>query len=170
MSASFELSDPDKITVGAVGPAGGRTFYLQARQADRLVTLKLEKQQVAALAELLGELLSDLAAPGPVPEGDALDLEEPVLAEWIVGGMQLTFDPGSDRVILLAEEASSDEPDEDEGAIGRLAFTREQATALIRRGSELVSAGRPPCPLCGYPLDPSGHSCPKTNGHRAPTL
>ncbi|HET9692202.1 MAG TPA: DUF3090 family protein [Acidimicrobiales bacterium] len=166
MSASFELTDPDRVTVGAVGVPGARTFYLQARQGDRLVTLKLEKQQVAGICELLGELLADLPTPTTVPS--APDLEEPALAEWVVGGVQLAFDTSLDRVVLLAEEALAAGSD-DEGAIGRLAFTREQAAALVARGEALVEAGRPPCPLCGHPLDPEGHSCPKTNGHRAPT-
>ena len=175
MSASFDLPEPSKVTVGTVGAPGARTFYLQARQDDQLVTLKLEKQQVGALAELLTELLSDLPDPGEGPDAASLDLEEPVLAEWVVGTMQLSFDQSADRIVLLAEEvAAAPAPGEDdpagEGAIGRLAFTRAQAAALVERSAELVSAGRPACPLCGYPMDPAGHSCPKTNGHRAPTL
>jgi uncharacterized repeat protein (TIGR03847 family) len=198
LSSSFDLPEPSKVTIWTVGPAGGRTFYLQARQEDRLVTLKLEKQQVGALAELLTGLLSDLAAPGELPEPDTLELEEPVLPEWVVGSMQLSFDPVSDRIVLLAEELTltpgveelgedtpSDDPPTDgppatddppttedaneDGAIGRLAFTRAQAAALTVRGTSLVTAGRATCPLCGYPMDPAGHSCPKTNGHRAPT-
>ena len=47
-------------------------------------------------------------------------------------------------------------------------MTREQAAALAIRGTELVEAGRPPCPLCGYPLDARGHVCPRTNGNRPP--
>ncbi len=172
MSTSFDLSEPGKVTVGTVGPAGARTFYLQARQEDRLVTLKLEKQQVGALAELLTELLSDLPDADDLPAPSTLELEEPVLPEWVVGSMQLSYDPGSDRVVLLAEEVevvTDDEPaGTDEGAIGRLAFTRAQAEALVARGVELVTAGRSTCPLCGHPMDPAGHSCPKTNGHRAP--
>ncbi|MGH9299272.1 MAG: DUF3090 family protein, partial [Acidimicrobiales bacterium] len=50
----------------------------------------------------------------------------------------------------------------------RLVMTREQAAALAIRATELVEAGRPPCPLCGYPLDPRGNVCPRTNGHSAP--
>jgi uncharacterized repeat protein (TIGR03847 family) len=168
VSTSFDLPEPDKVTVGAVGEPGSRAFYLQGRQGDRLVTLKLEKQQVAAVCELLTELIADL--PGvrlAVVEG--MELEEPVLPEWVVGGMQLSFDQTTERVVLLAEEAVAGEGG-DEGAIGRLAFSLGQAAALIERGEELVTAGRPPCPLCGYPMDPAGHSCPKTNGHKAPTL
>jgi uncharacterized repeat protein (TIGR03847 family) len=171
VSASFELSDPGRATVGTVGLPGQRTFYLQAREGDRLVSLKLEKQQVAALAQLLGELLSDLPAAGALPED--LDLEEPVLAEWSVGAMQLAYDTAIDRIVLMAEEAVAPGDDDDEtpdGAIGRLVISRAQAAAIAGQAERLVSSGRAPCPLCGYPLDPAGHSCPRTNGHGPPKL
>ncbi len=173
MSTSFELPAVQRLTVGTVGPAGKRTFYLQARQDDQLVTLKLEKQQVGALAELLREILDDLPAVGALPADEDLQLEEPVLAEWPVGTLRIDYDRDSDQVVLVAEEGGEvDEEGEPvaTGGIARLAATREQVAALARRGAALVEAGRPPCPLCGYPLDPGGHSCPRTNGHRPPTL
>ncbi len=114
MSRSFELPDVEWATVGTVGPPGQRTFYLQARQDDQLITLKLEKQQVAAIAQFLGEILSDLPVPDPLPEGDALALAEPVLAEWAVGGLQLAYDSGLDRVVILAEEVGDEADDADE--------------------------------------------------------
>jgi uncharacterized repeat protein (TIGR03847 family) len=178
LSASFELSEAQWVTIGTVGEPGRRTFYLQARQDNVLVTLKLEKQQVAALATFLGELLADLATPQDVPDDSTLELVDPVLAEWAVGGMQLAYDESSDRIVMLAEEVMAEdpenpegeaEPDEDSGAIARLAVTRAQAVALVRRGHRLVGAGRETCPLCGHPMDPAGHSCPRTNGHHAPT-
>jgi uncharacterized repeat protein (TIGR03847 family) len=190
VSRSFELPDVEWATVGTVGPPGQRTFYLQARQDDQLITLKLEKQQVAAIAQFLGEILSDLPVPDPLPDDDALALAEPVLAEWAVGGLQLAYDSGLDRVVILAEEVGdeaedTDEPDtqeiggeeirteepsvaDSERGVGRLSLTRTQAAAIVRRGWDLVNAGRPACALCGHPIDPEGHSCPRTNGHRPP--
>jgi uncharacterized repeat protein (TIGR03847 family) len=172
MSNSFDLPAVQRLTVGTVGPVGKRTFYLQARQDDQLLTLKLEKQQVGALAQLLSELLADLPAVGAVPGQQALELEEPVLPEWPVGTLRIDYDRDSDQVVLVAEEVGAEEEDVDtaSGGIARLGATREQIAALAQRGADLVKAGRPPCPLCGYPLDPEGHSCPRTNGHRAPTL
>lgn len=191
MSRSFELSDVEWATVGTVGPPGQRTFYLQARQGDQQITLKLEKQQVAAIAQFLGEILSDLPVAGTVPDDEALALSEPVLAEWAVGGLQLAYDSGADRIVILAEEIGADDaeegddpaaeaiggeqigaesatsPDQDRG-VGRLSLTRTQAAAIVRRGWDLVQAGRPTCSLCGHPIDPEGHSCPRTNGHRPP--
>jgi uncharacterized repeat protein (TIGR03847 family) len=189
MSRSFELPDVEWATVGTVGPPGQRTFYLQARQDDQMITLKLEKQQVAAIAQLLVELLSDLPVPDPLPDDDHMALAEPVLAEWAVGGLQLAYDSTVDRIVILAEEigddAGDDEPAEGdeiggeeiraepegdavERGVGRLSLTRTQAAAIARRGWDLVSAGRPTCALCGHPIDPEGHSCPRTNGHRPP--
>jgi uncharacterized repeat protein (TIGR03847 family) len=178
LSRSFELSEVDWATVGTVGEPGQRTFYLQARQGDQLITLKMEKQQVAALSQFLAEILSDLAVPDDVPSDETLELIEPVLAEWAVGGLQLAYDSGADRIVILVEEIGvvdeeDDEndaglPDPDRGA-GRLGLTRTQASGVVRRGWELVNAGRARCSLCGHPMDPEGHSCPRTNGHSPPT-
>lgn len=165
MSSSFDFDAVERITVGTVGPPGERAFFIQARQGIELVTLKLEKSQVAALVTYLGELLQDLPRPGHLP--DDLELEEPVVAEWVIGTLGITYDDEIDRFLLVAEEIADDE--EEPGA-ARFIVTREQIAALAIRGTQLVEAGRPPCPLCGYPLDPKGHACPRTNGHRPPTL
>jgi uncharacterized repeat protein (TIGR03847 family) len=127
-------------------------------------------------------VLADLATPASVPTESDLELEEPVEAEWAVGSMQLAYDPVSDRVMITAreigsldEEPSTDEldaggePSEPGGAVARVALTREQAAGVIAHGKVLLRGGRPPCPLCGYPLG-EDHSCPKTNGHRSPAL
>jgi uncharacterized repeat protein (TIGR03847 family) len=173
VSKSFDLPAVQRLTVGTVGPVGKRAFYLQARQDDQLVSLKVEKQQVAALSQLLAELLEDLPTVGELPTDEVLELEEPVLAEWPVGTLRIDYDRDADQVILVAEEVTAvDEEGEpvETGGMARFGATREQVAALVHRGATLVEAGRPPCPLCGYPLDPGGHSCPRTNGHRPPTL
>lgn len=142
---------------------------LQVRQGAEVLTLKLEKQQVAGLSQLLVELLSDLPAPEePEP---APGLDEPVVADWAVGTLALSYDSGADRVIIVAEELAAEPSEMDPDANGaRIGLTRSQCLALAELGTKLVASGRPLCSLCGYPLDPQGHSCPKTNGHRAPTL
>jgi uncharacterized repeat protein (TIGR03847 family) len=164
MSPSHDLPAIDVLTVGAVGPPGKRVFYLQARGTGQLVTLKLEKQQVAALSQAVLELLADLPPPGPLPT--ALELEDPIHPEWVVGAMALgAYDETTDRALLVAQEAV--EEGEPPGEVARFGVSREQLAALAQRGLELVAAGRPPCPLCGRPLDPTGHLCPRSNGHLA---
>lgn len=162
---SHNLSSVERLTVGTVGPPGKRTFLLQGRQGNLVVTLKMEKTQVAALAAYLAKVIEDLPSPGDLPED--LDLEEPDEPAWAIGTLGVTYDELADRVLLVAEEAVAEDED---GAVARFGATREQIAALVLRGAQLVQAGRPPCPLCGYPLDPAGHACPRSNGHRPPAL
>ena len=175
MSTSFELDDVDHLTTGTIGPPGQRVFYLQAAQGDQLVSLRLEKTLVAALVRYLGALLADLPPAGPLPTD--LGLREPVVAEWVVGGLGASYDEQADRVVLLAEELVGDEQvgeqllgeAEHEGAVARFGATREQIAAFAMHGAGVVEAGRPPCPLCGQPLDAEGHVCARLNGHRPQT-
>ena len=161
MSTSFEI-DVEVLTTGTVGPPGQRVFYLQARQGGRVLSLRLEKTQVAALCRYLAEMLADMPAVEPAP-GD-MDLVEPVVPEWVVGSLGVTYDEEDDRVLVVAEELVEDEAEEP--ARARIRATRAQVAALSRHGAEVVAAGRPPCPLCGGPLDPEGHMCVRLNGHR----
>ncbi len=161
MSSSFEMRDVDVLTTGAIGVPGRRVFYLQARQGDHVVSLRLEKTQVAALVTYLDALLSDLPAPEDLPTD--LELVEPLVAEWVVGSLGVSYDEEADRIVLLAEELVEEG---EEGASARITATRAQIAALAVHGAAVVAAGRPPCPLCGQPLDPEGHMCVRLNGHR----
>jgi uncharacterized repeat protein (TIGR03847 family) len=163
MSASFDLKGPDFFTAGTVGPPGQRVFYLQAREEDVLVTLKAEKEQVAALAEYLGQLLAKL--PGAVePAPGDLALLEPIAPAWAIGSIGVAYEEAAGLFILVAEEAQ-DEDAEGEAASARIRLSRAQALAFVQRAQALVKAGRPPCPVCGQPKNPEGHVCPRSNGH-----
>jgi len=162
MSSSFEIPDLDHLTTGAVGPPGQRIFYLQARHGEQVVSLRLEKAQVAALVAYLAGMLAEMPPPGEIASV-GMDLIEPLVAEWVVASLGVTYDEDADRVIILAEELVEEGEDP---ARARITATREQVAALSVHGAEAVAAGRPPCPLCGQPLDPQGHTCPRLNGHR----
>jgi uncharacterized repeat protein (TIGR03847 family) len=161
---AFDLS-ADRLCVGTVGPVGSRLFLIQCRQGDTLLTLKVEKQQVAAIGDLLARVVKDERRPGHLPDDQAL--EEPAEPAWAVGTIGVSFDDAEDRVVLVIEELV---PEGEVGAIARVSVTREQAAAFTIQATRLVESGRPPCPLCGSPLDPSGHECPRTNGHRPPAV
>lgn len=160
---SLDLGDLDRFTVGAEGPVGHRVFLLQCRGSGSVLTLKAEKQQVSVLAEYLDRLLADLEAPAETTE--APELEEPTEPHWVIGTLGVTYDESLDRIVLVAEELVGEDED---GDMARFMITRAQAAAFAARATSLVEAGRPPCPFCGGPLDPSGHQCPRTNGHRPP--
>lgn len=156
---SYDFRDPDAFTAGAVGPPGQRVFYLQVVDDGQPVTLRLEKQQVHALAEYLEGLLDDLPSskyPTPAPE-----LLEPVQPVWIVGNIGVGYDNDTDRVIIVAEELV--EPDVDSEEQARIMVSRDLCQSFIDRASELIAGGRPPCRLCGAPVDPTGHVCPRDN-------
>ncbi|HEX2192173.1 MAG TPA: DUF3090 domain-containing protein [Acidimicrobiales bacterium] len=161
MSTSFEMPEVDALTTGAIGSPGRRVFYLQARQGDHVVSLRLEKTQVAALVTYLEALLADLPSADELPSD--LELVEPVVAEWVVGSLGVSYDEEADRIVLLAEELVEEGED---AASARITATRAQIAALAAYGADVVAAGRPPCPLCGQPLDPEGHMCVRLNGHR----
>ncbi len=196
MSPSFDLEAPDHFTAGAVGRPGERVFYLQAREAGQVVTLKAEKEHVAALGEYLAGLIAKMSAesgePAPAAASADMELLEPPEAIWAVGSIGVGYDDARGRIIVVAGEAvEQDEGDEEtpeeetataaiveeeeenaaeeaaEGAEARFRITGEQAAAFVARARELVRAGRPVCPLCSQPKDPAGHVCPRSNGHVA---
>jgi uncharacterized repeat protein (TIGR03847 family) len=178
----FEFDPPDRFVAGTVGQPGERTFFLQATSGGRTVSVALEKVQVAALAEKLEELLDEVrrrqgadSAVPPVPPADLEDvapLTAPVEEEFRVGTLALAWDDDSDTVLVEAQSMEGEpqeETDEDvpfAGDLLRVRLAPGAARAFAKRALRVVAAGRPPCPLCGNPLDPSGHVCPRQNGHR----
>lgn len=172
---------PDRFVAGTVGQPGDRTFYLQAVHESRIVSVLLEKQQVAILADRIGALLEEIhrrfGTPLP-PEtdqvGDLSPLVMPVDAEFRVGTMGLGWDAEAEAVVveLLAitegefdESVVLDDSDEGPDAV-RVFLTTLAAREFAARSSRVISAGRPPCPLCHEPLDPEGHLCIRTNGYK----
>jgi len=181
----MDLERVDRITAGAVGEPGERTFYLQARRGTELVTLMLEKQQVELLSASILDILSRVGketAEGPSEE--ELELEEPLEPVWRVGRLSIGYEEERDRMVLELEELVPEEEDEEEGEEEgeqggvmpeppepdriRMWATREQMLALSRHGAAVAAAGRPQCEFCGNPIDPEGHTCPAMNGHRGP--
>jgi uncharacterized repeat protein (TIGR03847 family) len=179
MRQLFVFERPRRFVAGTVGVPGERTFFLQAKGGGRLVSVVLEKVQVTLLAEKLEELLAEAHRRFGVEvpevnlaEDDNDPLELPLDEEFRVGTLGLAWDGDSDTVVIEAiavGEYESEEPTEEELADldrMRVRLTPAATRAFIARAKRVVSAGRPPCPLCGQPLDPKGHLCPRHNGYR----
>lgn len=215
----FSFDPPDRFIAGTVGQPGNRTFFLQARRAGQIVSVVLEKVQVAVLAERLGVLLDELEARGvtAAAEGVMTDtgpLDEPINETFRATTLTLGWDGDTEQILVEAraetdedehihlgetdEDEDDDEEEDDEDVIDlssveglagstagellaafegideddddgpdilRVRLTAEVARGFVNRALEVVSAGRLPCPLCGQPLDPQGHICPRRNGH-----
>ncbi|HEV3231990.1 MAG TPA: DUF3090 family protein [Candidatus Dormibacteraeota bacterium] len=162
MAQDFEVDPAQAIAVGAIGQPGQRAFFIQARGALRSLTLLVEKVQVAALAQRAVELLEgeDVGAKEAPAE-----LREPVEPDWRAGQLGIGMDSDRHMVVLVAQEApAAEDTDPDSLATARIWIRPAQMLALANRGLELVSAGRPLCPVCGQPMDPEGHHCPRRNG------
>ncbi len=172
---------PDRFVAGTVGEPGDRTFYLQVSQEGRLVSVLLEKQQVQILAERIGALLTEVhrrfgaeLPPEDVAVDDLDPLQMPVDAEFRVGTMGLGWEADAGAVVVellavtdtpLDESVVLDDTDEGPDTV-RVFLDPAEARRFSARTALIVEAGRPPCPLCGRPLDPSGHICVRTNGYR----
>jgi uncharacterized repeat protein (TIGR03847 family) len=182
---------PERFIVGTVGEPGQRTFFLQAREGLRIVSVALEKQQVQILGERIDELLDELMGAGgvaslipaitPVEQIDSGPLDQPIVEEFRAGTITLSWDAEDERVvvevfpvveIVVPIEADEDdlvdlpidEPEPEELFVVRL--TPAQARVFATRATSVVSAGRPACQFCGGPVDPGGHLCPRANGFR----
>jgi uncharacterized repeat protein (TIGR03847 family) len=149
---NFDIANVDSFTAGTVGPKGQRTFFLQAIAGENLFSLKLEKQQVLAMAEHLANLLEDLPEIEAQEWTSAPELVEPVEPLWVVGAMGAMYDASADAVVLMAEEVTED-PEVDTAATATFRLRRSQTLAFIERAHEIVEAGRPPCQWCSRPLN-----------------
>ena len=183
----YVFDPPDRFVAGAIGQPGERQFYLQARKGALLATVALEKSQVAVLAERLGSLISEVRRRGlertavePRRDlglliADPHRLEGPIRELFRVGTITLSWD-GEDGVVVVearaqqADDDDDDEPlevaddDEDGPDLIRVKLPARSAETFAERALQVVSSGRPPCPLCGMPLNPEGHICPRRNG------
>lgn len=181
----FRHDSPDRFVAGTVGQPGERTFYLQARSGSDLTSVVCEKGQVLELAERLDELLDRVRSEVPgsaVPDRGELKvldldpLEAPVVADFRVITLALGWDQRLSEVVIEArgaepgalEDDNPDSEDDDAEASDTLhvRLTPQAAREFAERSRRVVSAGRPPCPLCLQPRDPAGHICPRANGYR----
>ncbi|HNS50449.1 MAG TPA: DUF3090 family protein [Anaerolineae bacterium] len=170
--AVYDLNRVDKITAGAVGEPGHRVFYIQARKGRRLVTLVVEKEQLAALNQAIDHLLLQLAGDDPrdvagpdMPSEGGMGLEMPLEPAFRAGQLSLGYDQVSSKVVIVAEELAEEGQDA-KPSIARFWAHPAQMRAFSLNAQQAIAAGRPLCAMCGQAIDPAGHFCPRRNGDR----
>ncbi|MCI0584746.1 MAG: DUF3090 family protein [Chloroflexi bacterium] len=179
----FVFDLPDRFATGTIGEPGNRSFFLQARDGGRVVSVALEKAQVAVLAERLGKLLVELDRRGivedpPAPiKPDERPLDEPLNEAFRATTLTLGWDGDAERILIEARAPSAEDEEspgealvevdddaEDGPDLLRVRLTADAARTFVERAFRVIRAGRPPCPLCGNPLESTGHICPRRNG------
>ncbi|GIM95236.1 DUF3090 domain-containing protein [Paractinoplanes toevensis] len=181
------VGEPGDRTFFLQARGGGRVISVALEKVQvSLLAEKLEELLIEA-NKRFGVDLPD----APILAGhDNEPLDTPVDEEFRVGTLGLAFDVDSGTVVIEAIEAGEaeveielgedvpdtdddddddddeddDEPDDDLDRL-RVRLSPEATRAFIDRARRVVAAGRPPCPLCGQPLDPAGHLCPRHNGY-----
>lgn len=183
---------PDRFVAGTVGQPGERTFFLQAREGNRINSVAVEKQQVTVLAEHLERVLEEVlrrssgqfeVPPAVERAQDNSPLDAPISEDFRVGTMTIAWDPGADKLVIelfsnvdQGEEESedpsateaADETEIDAEEVVVVKISPAYARDFIARAQALVAAGRPSCPFCLQPIEASGHVCPRANGYRRP--
>ncbi|GAA1372264.1 DUF3090 family protein [Luteococcus sanguinis] len=190
MPITHRYEFPERFVAGTVGQPGQRTFFLQARRANQLTSVVVEKQQVEVLAEHLERILDELSKmsdpsvdipPKRIAARDLDPLDAPLEADFRAGTMTIAWDGNLDAVqveLFSVEDVDDmDDADEifaslDETATAKeslvVVITPDQARDFSARARGLVHAGRPACPFCAQPINPEGHICPRANGYRKP--
>jgi len=171
MQDDIQLDSADFITIGTIGPPGQRVFHLQAGENDMLLTLTIEKFQASAIADSIMQLIEQLeeeysiVTPEIDPADYDLDLREPIQPIFRVGQMALGYDAAHDQIYLILNELTADDIPSTPRTV-RIGASREQMRVLVDHARHVVEQGRPICGNCGQPIDPEGHFCPQSNGHR----
>ncbi len=166
-SRHIEFARPDRFVAGAAGDGERRRFYLQVREGSLLATVAITRGQLTMLSLHLGTVLDDVGrlAAGDAPEVDrSLDvgpLEVPLFALFTANHLRVGWDPVAGLVrVTLAD------PDLEPPYSLDVLLTPKMARRFGTRADRVVRDA-PACPLCGQPIAPEGHLCPRLDGYRA---
>jgi len=181
MTSQIFLFDPvERFVVGTVGVPGERTFFIQARTGSRMISVSLEKAQVAAIADRIIQILREIRQSEPLTTFDRVrlddnPLETPIDEEFRVGVIGLAYLSDRRLIEIDMQAIAESEIEEDElleidtssdQDILRVVISLGYAESFAKRANSVIAAGRTPCPFCGGPIDLKGHLCPRANGYR----
>ena len=184
----YDLGAVVSIEALTFGEPGLRTFRVDAHSGSAISSVWMEKEQLLQLGVYLRDMVGRLSKEDRDKESD---LREDVWSggdlniDFKAGQMLLSYDKDSNAFYLQAYERENielpegDSPHGSEGSdpqsddanenpetesVGYW-ITTAQAIVLSEESLKICAAGRPTCFLCGQPINPDGHACPRANGH-----
>ncbi|MCS5667991.1 MAG: DUF3090 domain-containing protein [Dehalococcoidia bacterium] len=170
----YALGAVASIEAVTFGEPGNRTFKLDANSGAATCSIWMEKEQLLQLGVYLRDMVGRLSQE---ERDKGSDLREEawsggdLAVDFKAGQMLLSYDQDSNAFYLQAyereveeQEAQSDDHSPDIESVG-FWITIKQASVLGEESLRICAAGRPTCFLCGQPINPDGHACPRANGH-----
>ncbi|MSQ06856.1 MAG: DUF3090 family protein [Dehalococcoidia bacterium] len=165
----YPLGPLARIEAEVFGEPGKRTFRLAVEAGTARGIVWLEKEQLLQLGMYLQRAIQDLS---PSDRARRTSFREEAWSggrppiDFKARRMLVSHDQANGCFYLQAHQDDEEEPDPNASSVSFWIST-EQADALAALAQRICAAGRPPCALCGLPLDPDGHVCPRSNGHVA---
>ena len=161
-----EFGPVQHLSADAVGQPGQRRFRLRAiSEGGAYAFVWMEKEQLSAIGEAIETTLEHAGTEGaPTSPGEVepvFPLQANLDLDVRAGRLSLGLNEETRRIVMVSAEA----PSEGEGEAISIEFDFDTAQRLRAQITEVVAAGRAPCPFCGAPVDPEGHVCPRSNGH-----
>ena len=164
MPSLHEFGRVQHVSADAVGQPGQRRFRLRAiSNHGDYAFMWMEKEQMRALGEAIETVLEDHGGAAATPRGEdpVFPLNANVEVDIRAGQLSLGVKREEGLIVVVGGDGAA----EDETSSLSVEFSFPEGSALKQQIDEVVAAGRAPCPLCGAPLDPAGHVCPRSNGH-----
>lgn len=166
MEKRYDFEEVTLLSAFAVGVPGKRTFFLTVGQKDKWVRVWLEKYLLESLALAIDQFLLSLSQEHLEIEQGTEETSSTGVpsglpsAELETDQVALGFDRGRAMLGFLAHGMGLRA---EERAELHCWITHSQLEKLGRQAKEICAAGRPRCVLCGGPIEPTGHICPKIN-------
>lgn len=167
MEKRYDLGEVDLLKPVAMGVPGRRTFFLIIGEQEDWVRVWLEKEVLASLALAIDQFLEiylqqhsrfaqkseKVSSPYETPSGMPAK-------EFEIQQIALRSDPEGATLILSVHFLGLHR---EESAEVYCQVTPAQLKDFSDQAKSICAAGRPRCTLCGNPIDPTGHICPKCN-------
>ena len=164
MAETYELGPALFIAADAIGQPGQRRFRIRLMNDEQQsAVVWLEKEQLSALGDALETVLREEGYQYERQPFDDLP-PEPVFplnptVDFVAAQLSMGVNRATQQIVIIAGDG------DDEGVSVTTEISYQRGFELRREITDVVAAGRPPCPLCGAPMDPTGHVCPRSNGH-----
>ena len=168
-TVKYQLGALSRVEPVTFGEPGQRTFKLDIHAGSAACSLWLEKEQLFQLGVYLRDYVGGLSSEEKERESTPQEASwggGEASIDFKAGQMFLSHDKETNSFYLQAHEREAEEerPEEEVESVS-FWITLNQATAMAEEALKICAAGRPTCFLCGQPINPDGHVCPRANGH-----